>query len=165
MSEDIYKRIGLRLKKTRISAGYKTAASFADTIDVNQPTYSNHENGNKAISIETIMFYAKHLGISWKRLIAGDNLDDDQEEKLERCENISDTKPLLDAELLCKILTAVNELIFEKRLSIKEKDMADILSEVYNSIYERSMENSRFNIKDIKMCAVGIIKLVLEKKK
>ena len=71
MSE-LYIQIGARLREARIRAGYTTSADFANKMQINKPTYSNHENGNKAISIETIVEYAQHLNVSWQYLVTGE---------------------------------------------------------------------------------------------
>ena len=154
MSIEIYVQIGIRLKHSRIKAGYKTSASFADTLRINKPTYSNHENGNKAISLETIIEYAKHLDVSWQYLITG-NIDEESGEinSLDSTDGV-----ILDQELLSKILVAVDEVTTEKGIKMSFFKKADLIYSIYISVYDRYKENSRFSIKDAKMCVNAMIR-------
>lgn len=61
------REIGARLKLARMSAGYRTAQSFAATAGVSQGGYSLHENGRRGISDKRAQLYADLLGVdpSW----------------------------------------------------------------------------------------------------
>jgi len=51
-----------RLKRARLAAGHKRAVHFSDSHGISQPTYSNHESGNRGIDLETATLYAGLLG-------------------------------------------------------------------------------------------------------
>ena len=149
VNSDIYIQIGARLREARSKAGYKTAASFADALGINKPTYSNHENGNRAISIETIMQYAEYLKVSWEYLITGDKMGNT---------NQQNNNGIINKDLLEKVLLSVEEIFVEQNLKMNVSEKANLISAVYASVYDRNNENSRFSIKDIKMCASSIIR-------
>ena len=149
VNSDIYIQIGARLREARSKAGYKTSASFADALGINKPTYSNHENGNRAMSIETIMQYAEHLKVSWEYLVTGDKTQNVQQQNTENY--------ILDKELFEKVLVSIEEIFVEQNLQMNNIEKANLVYAVYTSVHNRNNENSRFSIKDIKMCASGII--------
>jgi transcriptional regulator with XRE-family HTH domain len=146
MSE-LYIQIGARLREARIRAGYTTSADFANKMQINKPTYSNHENGNKAISIETIVEYAQHLNVSWQYLVTGEVTNHD----LQRKKIINDNY-ILHEELFTKVLIAIEEFLIEQAIKMENIRKAELIYATYTSIYDRSNDNSRFSIKDIKMC-------------
>jgi len=152
MSE-IYIQIGARLREARIRAGYSASADFANKLKINKPTYSNHENGNKAISIETIMEYAKYLNVSWQYLVTGEIMNNDIQKK-----NIIDGNYILYEELFAKVLISIEELFIEQNIKMSGERKAELIYAIYTSIYDRNNENSRFSVKDIKMCANAMLK-------
>jgi len=48
-----------RLKKARISAGFKTARAAADYANIPYGTYSGHENGSRGIKADELKYYSK----------------------------------------------------------------------------------------------------------
>ena len=147
-SSNIYIQIGARLREARNKAGFKTSASFAEKLGINKPTYSNHENGNRAISIETLMQYAEYLKVSWEYLATGFEYSDGQ---------FNGNNCILSKDLFAKVLTSVEELLVEQNLKMSNFEKSNLIYAVYTSVYGRNNENSRFSVKDIKMCASGII--------
>ena len=61
--------IGDRLRKARIDAGFKTAKSASDYLDVPYPTYAGHENGSRGIKASELRQYADVFSVSesWLR--------------------------------------------------------------------------------------------------
>ena len=55
--------ISKRLKIARIASGYKTAKDFAAQHDIPNTTYSQHESGKRALSVENLCNYASLLNI------------------------------------------------------------------------------------------------------
>lgn len=64
----------MRLKASRIEAGYKTAKEFADEMGMPQPTYQQHESGKHEPSLEQFFAYADKLDKSRAWLITGEKL-------------------------------------------------------------------------------------------
>lgn len=65
------KEIGLRLKIARKAAGYNTAISFSQSINIAKSTYSQHENGTRGLTAEQIMFYSECLNVEPSWLLTG----------------------------------------------------------------------------------------------
>jgi len=62
----------LRLKQSRIKAGFKTAASAAAYLGIPYGTYSGHENGSRGIRDDELQQYAKTFKVSLYWLAYGD---------------------------------------------------------------------------------------------
>lgn len=71
MNTSSSKGICERLKKTRISAGYRSARAFAIAHNVPYITYSQHEVGKRKTNPETIIKYAEYLNIDPAWLLTG----------------------------------------------------------------------------------------------
>ena len=158
----IYVQIGARLREFRIKSGYKTSASFAEKLGINQPTYSNHENGNRGISIEVIMEYAQHLNVSWQYLVTGEANCNVHEDSLE---NKNGKNYILYEDLFEKSVIAVDEVFSEKDIKASAAKKADLAHYIYTMTYKRFLENSRLSLKDIKMCVETIVEFGMEFKK
>lgn len=63
--------ISKRLKISRIANGYKTAKEFAVQHSIPNTTYSQHESGKRALSVENLCNYAEILNIEPSWLILG----------------------------------------------------------------------------------------------
>lgn len=61
------KEMAGRLRTAREGAGYKTAASAAQAMQIPIPTYSHHENGTRKLTPARALKYAKFFGVhpSW----------------------------------------------------------------------------------------------------
>ena len=62
----------LRLKQSRIKAGFKTAASASAYLGIPYGTYSGHENGSRGIRDDELQQYAKTFKVSLYWLAFGD---------------------------------------------------------------------------------------------
>jgi len=62
----------LRLKQSRIKAGFKTAASAAAYLGIPYGTYSGHENGSRGIRDDELQQYAKTFKVSLYWLAFGE---------------------------------------------------------------------------------------------
>lgn len=67
----IDREIGLRLKIARKAAGFKTAISFAQKMNIAKSTFSQHENGTRSLTAEQIIFYSDTLQIDPSWLLTG----------------------------------------------------------------------------------------------
>lgn len=158
MSE-IYIQIGARLREARMRAGYIRGIDFAEKVGVNKPTYSNHENGNKSISIESLIEYARHLDVSWQYLATGNIVENNKQTQKHIKNNY-----VLYEDLFAKVLISIEELFIEQNIKMDSERKAELIYAIYTSIYDRNNENSRFSVKDIKMCANAILKFDKSKK-
>lgn len=59
-----------RLIKARKHAGFDTAASAAEALDVKEPTYMGHENGSRGFKSKAEQ-YARRFGVSLEWLLTG----------------------------------------------------------------------------------------------
>jgi hypothetical protein len=62
----------LRLKQSRIKAGFKTAASASAYLGIPYGTYSGHENGSRGIQDDELQQYAKTFKVSLYWLAFGE---------------------------------------------------------------------------------------------
>ncbi|MCP4392943.1 MAG: helix-turn-helix transcriptional regulator [Alphaproteobacteria bacterium] len=66
----------LRLKEARETAGYKSAADFANKCGFTEGTYRSHENGTRNLTESAAKRYAKELNSSWLHLLYGDEAEE-----------------------------------------------------------------------------------------
>lgn len=64
------KDIGLRLKKAREYAGFRTATDAAASLGVNYQTYAGHENGNRGV-VRACQTYARRYKVTLDWLLRG----------------------------------------------------------------------------------------------
>jgi hypothetical protein len=64
--------IAKRLRLARGAAGYRTAADFAHTHDLEESTYRHHENGIRTPKIPTVERYAGLMGVSAAWILTGE---------------------------------------------------------------------------------------------
>ena len=62
----------LRLKQSRLNAGFKTAAAASAYLGIPYGTYSGHENGSRGIRDDELQRYAKTFKVSLYWLAYGD---------------------------------------------------------------------------------------------
>lgn len=60
-----------RLKQARINAGFTSASAAARRLSIPVATYSAHENGGRAFSVEDGTLYARRFGVSLEWLLTG----------------------------------------------------------------------------------------------
>lgn len=63
-NEALRKHIGKHLQAARKAAGYKSARSFAEHMDMKATTYTSYEQGIAPFTIEQAWEFAKELGTS-----------------------------------------------------------------------------------------------------
>lgn len=63
--------IAARLRQARKAVPFKTAKEAAASLAVEYPTYAGHENGNRAMSLEDAILYARRYRISLDWLLTG----------------------------------------------------------------------------------------------
>jgi DNA-binding XRE family transcriptional regulator len=63
---------GDRLKKARVSAGWKSARSAALSMGISPSTYAAHENGQNDFDVEVAKQYARKFGARWEWILDGD---------------------------------------------------------------------------------------------
>jgi hypothetical protein len=69
---EIRKLIAERLKKARVSAGYKTAGDFCRDFAVDPKLYVRHEEGKSAIKASQAVLYSQRLRVSLFWLMLGE---------------------------------------------------------------------------------------------
>lgn len=70
--KNVNKPIGKRLSQARKEAGYLTPYNFSDNHKLTYGTYVAHEKGTVSMKIETLLFYAKKLGVAPVWLLTGE---------------------------------------------------------------------------------------------
>lgn len=160
---DTIKKIGIRLKAARKSAGYRSATAFASEKNIPMSTYSQHEGGKRSINAEMILYYCEQFAIEPGWLLSGygtpftaDNkdlrkkskilhdmleeesdlaLDEEQENSLSPI--VSDVTRV-DVQLYKEILVRLLPLYREDNIQISDKELIDFSVEVYNGIVTTS---------------------------
>ncbi|HCC3261897.1 helix-turn-helix transcriptional regulator [Legionella pneumophila serogroup 1] len=89
--------IAKRLKIVRIASGYSTAKEFTTAFKIPASTYSQHENGKRALSLEHILFYAELLQINHVWLITGQGSPTGNERRISVEEKIYEEQEKLHA--------------------------------------------------------------------
>lgn len=64
------KEMGKRLRFARVLAGYSTAASAAEVLRIDYPTYASHENGSRGF-FKRGARYAKFYNVDYTWLMQG----------------------------------------------------------------------------------------------
>ena len=73
---DFRTRFGLRLKELRLEAGFKTARSFAQALDMQENRYTRYERGEVEPNLFNIGKMCRLLGVDANRLLGlTDNFD------------------------------------------------------------------------------------------
>jgi transcriptional regulator with XRE-family HTH domain len=62
----------LRLKRARMSGGFKSSSEFARYAGVEAGTYRHHENGTRGLTAHALKKYARILDISADWLLTGE---------------------------------------------------------------------------------------------
>jgi len=152
------KQIAIRLKIARKSFGWKTATSFCNAVGIHKSTYSQHENGNRALTSEWFIKYGKLLEIEPGWLLTGhgypcSRLSDTQSRK-EFIENeikqfqtknilpfvelspvkITDKYAIINMELFCKILIPAIEALNSKEILANVSDIIIFCLDLYSTI-------------------------------
>lgn len=72
MTDDEYKRaVGARLKQARIHAGFKTAASAAESYRWHKQNVADHEAGRRGVDTQMLDDYSKKYGVLLEWLAFG----------------------------------------------------------------------------------------------
>lgn len=64
-------RLGARLRAARKAAGFKTSKEFLKKYKVPASTYSQHESGARVPNDESLEFYGRVFGVTYKWLKTG----------------------------------------------------------------------------------------------
>lgn len=72
--KNVNKPIGKRLSQARKDACYRTPYNFSNKYKLTYGSYVAHEKGTVSMRIETLLFYAKKLGVDPVWLIIGESL-------------------------------------------------------------------------------------------
>jgi len=65
-----------RLRSARTKAGYLRAAHAARAMNINQQTYSSHENGNRGFGRDAAILYARQFNVGLEWLLTGSEASD-----------------------------------------------------------------------------------------
>ena len=80
--------VSKRLKIARVASGYHSAKEFTEKYAIPSSTYCQHENGNRALTLENVATYAQLLNVDPAWLITGrgspcgENYVEDFEDKI-----------------------------------------------------------------------------------
>ena len=155
---DIDKKIGLRLKISRKSAGFNTATEFSSKSDIPKSTYAQHECGSRSLTAELILQYSGILCVDPGWLLTGyghpcptdknksmrKQAIDEEILKLQEKNLLpviahpkilsNDNSVIVNMELFKSVLvTAFNELL-SRQLSIEADELVNFCIDVYNNI-------------------------------
>lgn len=168
-----------RLKVARIAAGYPSAKSFTTAYNIPSSTYSNHENGNRTLTIENIFYYSKLLNLNPAWLITGkdspcgDVYNEQLEKKILEEQEILFKKNELSSTVIAVILetnkhSTIDTKLFKNVLielvrllkqipNAQSNEAVSFCFEVYNRIVATNAEgNDRIDL--IKLCFESFIK-------
>ena len=144
-----YKELLIRLKTCRIIAGFKSARLFATTFSIPEKTYSQHENGKRKLSIDSLLIYSTVLKINPLWLLTGEGFPSDSDEfnnSINEYLTINynqrvvlpklshDQKCQIDSKLLTEVLSKITEIISHHNIDIDHEDIIEFAYSVYNSI-------------------------------
>ncbi len=139
-----------RLKWARLHKGYTTAKHFADTHDVPQSTYANHEMGKRELRLKVAERYALFLDIDPIWLLTGDaryqpsflgkNVDENEKHAIRK--NIADLN-FLDTDIdpsafFDEVYTSIETLFSQEKVTIPARELAKIAYENCNEIISTS---------------------------
>ena len=173
------KDIPKRLKMVRIASGYRTAREFVRAHDIPVSTYSQHERGERTLTLENVAYYASLLNIDPSWLITGNGspcagFNDKelevkillaQEEMIKNGEREVVAVPIISVE---HHYSMINSIVFGKTLEqlvpllrlipdSKVSDAVNFCFEVYNRIVATNAEgNDKIDL--IKLCFESFIK-------
>jgi hypothetical protein len=150
----------IRLKTSRIAAGYRTAINFCEKNQIPVSTYNMHETGKRKISADVAENYAFILGISASWLLTGDGdpypgsnsestaaLSEDEYLKLlnysgnYKIPTTQVTPFILEpihAVLFCKIFNEIVQVLTEFKTSLSIQHACHYATEIYEDILETS---------------------------
>lgn len=169
----ILQDIPKRLKIARIAAGYRTARDFIRVHGIPVSTYSQHERGERVLTLENVGYYSNILNIDPAWLLTGkgnpcghqanENLEKQiilaQEQMINTGELDATEIPIINSE---NNYATINVLVFRKILEQlipllrfipdpKNSDAVDFCFEIYNRIITTNAdENDRIML--IKFC-------------
>jgi transcriptional regulator with XRE-family HTH domain len=171
--------IGLRLKIARLTAGYKTAKEFYTLQNISKSTYSQHEQGIRALTSDLIIKYAELLEINPAWLLTGGGhpcpivkqsdirkkLIEDMVEEYRANNilsfsshyqiNIQDEYSVVNMSLLSKILEGVFEAIHTYNVAIKAEEIILNCIDIYNSIeHLETTKEQKLKIIDIAISSI-----------
>lgn len=154
---ELAKNVSIRLKIARVASGFHSAKEFIEKHSIPASTYSQHENGKRALSLENITHYADLTNVDAAWLVTGrgnpcgekfnqSGLEEKILAEQERLENMGELDvsaiPLVSIE---KKFSSVNIHVFRKILNIllpllkdvpdpKVEDIVDFCFDLYNKI-------------------------------
>ena len=176
---DFLQDISKRLKIVRLSAGYHSAKKFTEEYAIPASTYCQHENGNRALTLENVATYAKLLNVdpawlmTWRGSPCGEDYDKDLEDKIlleqermiKQGELHAAATPLISEK---NMYSNVNIPVFKKVLQellplLKDipdpniNDVIDFCFDLYNKIIVTNAEgDDRIHL--IKLCFASFFK-------
>lgn len=173
------KDIPKRLKMVRIASGYRTAREFVQAHDIPVSTYSQHERGERTLTLENVAYYAALLKLepSWLITGKGSPCEKYADQELEKRILIAQEEMIKNGELQVvdtPIISAechysmINSFVFGKTLEqlvpllrlipdSKVSDAVNFCFEIYNRIVATNAEGDD-KIDLIKLCFESFIK-------
>lgn len=150
--------VHLRLKTSRVAAGYPTATGFCNQNNIPLSTYTMHETGKRKISAETAEKYAKLLQIDPSWLITGVgrpyviNANEDDNFTIQDCKDLlhfnhenPDNKEssfiAINSALFCKLFTDICSILNKTNRIFDLKKITNYVISLYTDITETSNKN------------------------
>lgn len=152
--------IAARLSAAR-RVRYDSARSFAKEFNLPESTYSQHETGKRALSVNALMEYSDRLNVDPGWMLTGDglpypeehdctekqaelygHLNDLDKEQLFECEQrflIQHDYAMLDVPLFKEVLLRILE-VSRNHSEIEAEDLLEFAFDAYNSVVQTSAD-------------------------
>lgn len=178
-SQDLIKTIGGRLKAARLALTDKQSLEIAKTLCVAPSTYSQHENGKRAPSLEMLMKYSAYYKISPAWLLTGNaNITEPycktSEEKIRKQLFILDLEDhslltpihsignnLVNLELLLEVFMQLMQKFSMLNNHLSQKELTNFCLDIYNSLV--NVDTSINNKKNMILLSIDSLNTGLQK--
>ena len=121
--------IAARLRQARIAAGFSTAKSFAERLNLPQPTYAMYELGKRGLSCEAAVQFTQALGVSLNWLLTGTE------------EGAPRTSTDINIPLLQTIIGTVMRRIANHKAKVEPDRLSRWISYIYTQMINKHMND------------------------
>jgi len=156
--------IGARLRIARGLAGFRSAREFTLKHSIPASTYSQHETGKRALSIELLLYYCELLNVSPLWLMTGNGSPQPNDlllhaKKLSEALTPSSTegstqanrqKTIVDAKLIATIFERAISLLPTQHAANNSGELVRFCFDIYDNVLELD-EKSQKNMIDLSM--------------
>ena len=164
----LVENIGKRLQAARKAAGYRSATAFTSQHNIPLSTYSQHENGKRALGADMLMQYSQLLGVSPGWLLSGEDASADLPMMtLDLLPIQADAIATVDMTLFSQVLLRLVPVVAQYELRISHQDIVEFALDVYNGVIITSAgKEDKLAMVDLSIASLkrGAIKRGLERK-